>query len=255
MPAIAPTNCLLVHFPGSVRESLLADACFVRLPVGHTFARAGDPILGAFFPDSGVIVSMSQMSTGHQMAVTATGSEGMIGLGPMLGLARYPNRMVVLVESVGFRVPPEPWIRAFEESAPLRRLALKYVGRKVNELTAEVACSRVHSHRQRLARWLLVIADKSGQLSLPLTHELVAQMVGGPRHAVTVALSELRTKGAITQLRGRIEIVNRSVLAGQTCECYKGDAQGEAPSRNGGLTGYTAVLTLKSNDDKVGVPF
>ena len=164
---------------------------------------------------------MSEMTTGRQLAVAATGPEGIIGLGPIFGITRYPERMVVLVESAGYRIPIERLTGAFEQSAELRRIALKYIGRKVNELTTAVACARVHSHRQRLARWLLVIADKSSQVSLPLTHALVAQMVGGPRHAVTVALNELRTKGAIAQLRGRIEILNRAVLIGQACECYK----------------------------------
>ncbi len=45
-------------------------------------------------------------------------------------------------------------------------------------------------------------------------------MVGGPRHAVTVALNELRTKGAVAHLRGRVEILNRDLLIAQACECY-----------------------------------
>jgi len=45
-------------------------------------------------------------------------------------------------------------------------------------------------------------------------------MVGGPRHAVTVALNELRLRGAIAHLRGRIEVLERSVLIAQACECY-----------------------------------
>ena len=83
-----------------------------------------------------------------------------------------------------------------------------------------VACSRVHSHRQRLARWLLLTMDKAQQSSLHVTHDVLAQMVGGPRHAVTVALSELRARGAIAHLRGRVDICDRELLVRQACECY-----------------------------------
>jgi hypothetical protein len=38
---------------------------------------------------------------------------------------------------------------------------------------------------------------------------------------VTVALNELRGQGAIVHLRGRLEIVQRSILVDQACECYR----------------------------------
>jgi CRP-like cAMP-binding protein len=220
-PTIAPRNYLLLHLPGTVRELLLAEAEFRVLQVGETFARVGDPISWAFFPDTGVISAVSEMKTGHQLAVSTTGPEGLIGFGPVLGVLRYPQRLVVLVESEGYCISSERLHRAFDDSAALRRIVLTYVARKMSELVTLAACARAHSHRQRLARWLLVIADKAGQLSLPLTHERVAQMVGGPRHAVTVALNELRAKGAITHLRGRIDIIDRAVLIGEACECYE----------------------------------
>jgi CRP-like cAMP-binding protein len=215
-------NRLLLQLTRSDRESLLAEARFVRLSVGQTFARSGDQITSVFFPDSGVISLVSEMTTGHQLAVTATGPEGVVGFGFLLGMRRYPIRLVVLVEACGYAITAERLSLVFEQSELLRRTTLSYVGRKLAELARTVACSRVHSHRQRLARWLLDIADKAEARSLPLTHETLALMVGGPRHAVTVALKELRAKGAITHLRGRIDIVKRSVLVAQACECYAG---------------------------------
>jgi CRP-like cAMP-binding protein len=108
----------------------------------------------------------------------------------------------------------------FQQSETVRRITLSHVGAQMRELATAAACNRVHSHRQRLARWLLITTDKARQQSLPITHETLAQMVGGPRHAVTVALSELRAKGVIAHLRGRVDILDRSVLIKQACECY-----------------------------------
>jgi CRP-like cAMP-binding protein len=84
----------------------------------------------------------------------------------------------------------------------------------------------VHSHRERLAKWLLIATDKAQQRSLPVTHDALAQMVGGPRHAVTVALNQLRTKGAIAYRRGRVDVLKRSVLVEEACECYSPPAPG-----------------------------
>ena len=213
-------NLILRQLPADEREQLLAGAEYVELPDSHAFARAGDPISAAYFPESGVISRISEMTTGHHMAITAVGREGMIGAGVLVGMRQAPLSSVVLVRSTGYLLPSETLQRRFQASDTLQRATLAHLGCLMRELATAAACNRVHSHRQRLARWLLVTTDKARQPSLPVTHDALSQMVGGPRHAVTVALNELRTKGAIAHLRGRIEILNRAVLMAQACECY-----------------------------------
>jgi hypothetical protein len=56
--------------------------------------------------------------------------------------------------------------------------------------------------------------------SVPLTHETLAHLVEGPRHAVSVALNALRKKGAIAYARGRIDVLDRRLLRSHACECY-----------------------------------
>ena len=219
-PPIQLKNDILVQLSPGDRETLLADAERIRLPVGGTLARAGDEIGSTYFPDAGVISVISEMATGHQVAVAAIGREGLIGVGPLLSVPRYLHRLMAVVESHGYRVPADRFRSLFERSALLRHVTLRALGRGIVELMTAAACHRVHSHRQRLARWLLLMADKSGQRSFRVTHETLAQMVGGPRHAVTVALNDLRSEGAIAYLRGRVDIRNRSVLVAQACECY-----------------------------------
>jgi len=213
-------NQILRQLAARDRASLLADADYVRLPVGHTVARPGDDVVWVYFPETGVVSFVSEMTTGHQVAVAAVGAEGAIGLGPMLGVPQFHHRIVVLVESAGYRVSAYRFGHVFEQAELLRRVTLTHIGQTMSELMIATACNRVHSHRQRLARWLLMTTEKAGQRSLPVTHETLAQMVGGPRHAVTVALSELRAEGAIVHLRGRVDILKRSVLVRQACECY-----------------------------------
>jgi CRP-like cAMP-binding protein len=219
-PAMVLKNQMLLQLPARDREALLLDADYLHLAVGDNYARTGDRTSTVYFPDTGVISLVSEMTTGHQVAVAAVGEEGMIGLGAVLGISHYAQSLIVLLESRGYRIPAERFHSAFQHSDILRRVTLAHVGRRMRELRTAAACNRVHSHRQRLARWLLIITDKATQQSLPVTHDALAQLVGGPRHAVTVALNELRAKGAIAHLRGRIDILKRSVLIAQACECY-----------------------------------
>jgi CRP-like cAMP-binding protein len=224
-PAVPATNRMLAQLADSDRQTLLADADRVALPVGYIFARPGDAIASAYFPETGVFSIVSEMTTGHQLAIATIGAEGVIGLASLFGASHYTHRIVVLADSSGYRIPAGHFRRAFEQSPVFRAVTLAHIGGRMSQLVIEAACNRTHSHRQRLARCLLVMSDKAGQRSLRVTHEMLAQMVGGPRHAVTVALSELRVKGAIAHLRGRIDIVNRSVLVRQACECYGALAQ------------------------------
>ena len=214
-------NSILTQLSDGVRDALLEGADRVRLPVGSTFARVGDAISGAYFPECGLISVVSEMATGHRVAVGTVGAEGMFGLGSLFRVPHYPHRMIVIVESEGYRVPSDRLERVFEDSDLFRRVMLKHFATRISELMIAVACHRVHSHRQRLARWLLVTVDKAGQRSLDVTHEMLATMVGGPRHAVTMALNRFRAQGAVRHLRSRIEVVEPSALIQQSCECYE----------------------------------
>ena len=199
---------------------LLKEAEYVVLPAGQTVAGAGERISTTFFPETGLISSISEMATGHHVAVTVVGEDGVLGLEPLLNITHYPFRLVTLLRSAGYRVPTEHLLQTFDESISMRVFTLEHVGHLLTEIATLAACSLVHSHRQRLARWLLVMSDKAQQSSLPVTHDVLADLVGGPRHAVTIGLNHLRRQGAVAHVRGRIDILNRAVLVSNACECY-----------------------------------
>lgn len=73
---------------------------------------------------------------------------------------------------------------------------------------------------ERLARWLLMTADRIGSNSVPLTQELLAQMLGTRRSSVTVAAGILQNAGLIAHTRGDVEIIDRPRLEDSACECY-----------------------------------
>ncbi|HEY3159118.1 MAG TPA: Crp/Fnr family transcriptional regulator [Vicinamibacterales bacterium] len=191
------------------------------IPSGQTFAAPGTPVSIAFFPETGAFCWISDMRTGHQVAVALVGTEGLLGISSLIDIPRHPHRVLALFESAGYRLPVETLRRVFDEHTVLRSLVLSHIGRQLSEISSLVACTRLHSHRQRLARWMLMMADKSGELSLKITHDTLAQVVGGPRHAVTVGLNKLRAEGVIAHLRGRIDILDRSQLLRHACECMQ----------------------------------
>ena len=56
---------------------------------------------------------------------------------------------------------------------------------------------------------------------LIMTQELIADMLGVRREGVTVAAGHLQDIGAISYVRGRIQILDRQKLEDTACECYR----------------------------------
>jgi len=77
-----------------------------------------------------------------------------------------------------------------------------------------------------VVRWLLT--DRAGQLALQVTHDVLAQMVGGQRYSITTALRELRANGAIDHARASVKVLDREILIAGACECYLKGTEGAA---------------------------
>jgi Mn-dependent DtxR family transcriptional regulator len=53
-----------------------------------------------------------------------------------------------------------------------------------------------------------------------MTHEFMANMLGGRRQSVTAAAGRLQEAGLIHYARGHIKILDRAGLEKSACECY-----------------------------------
>jgi CRP-like cAMP-binding protein len=102
----------------------------------------------------------------------------------------------------------------------LERSLQQYSQMSAMQVTQIAACNRLHEMHERLARWLLMCADRVGSNSLPLTQEFLGQMLGTRRSSVTVAAGILQKAGLIAHGRGEVEIIHRRKLEETACECY-----------------------------------
>ena len=82
-------------------------------------------------------------------------------------------------------------------------------------------CHRRHAIDQQLCRIILLCLDRTQARELTLTQELIARTMGVRREAVTLAAQKLQEAGLISYSRGTIEVLDRTGLEAQACECYK----------------------------------
>jgi len=110
---------------------------------------------------------------------------------------------------------------ALDQSDGIRSLIVRYNDTQMALVNQSAGCNALHSVEKRLCRWLLQARDRSDSNLLPLTHELLSEMLGVQRTTVTLIARELQSEGLIRYRRGRVEITDRDGLEKKACECYE----------------------------------
>jgi CRP-like cAMP-binding protein len=102
----------------------------------------------------------------------------------------------------------------------LERLLSRFAYLQALRMERLAACNTFHPVEQRLARWLLMAADRVSVQELSLTQEQIASMLGTRRASVSVAASNLQNAGIVKYERGNLRILSRRKLGEVACECY-----------------------------------
>jgi CRP-like cAMP-binding protein len=173
-----------------------------------------------YFIDSGIVSLVATTRNGSSVEVALVGRESVAGLGDALGTHPLPYGLVVLLAGLAYRAPKDVIRQHILSCSALHGFLMECSQRMMHELAQSALCNRFHTSEQRLARWLLLTAERADTRRFELTHEFVAQMVGAPRSAVSEAASTLRAKGIIDYRRGVLTIRNARRLHKVACECF-----------------------------------
>ena len=213
-------NEILLSLPSTESDLLFSKLEFVRLKTHHVLHEPGDTLKSAYFCNSGLVSILSVFPDGKSVEVGLIGKEGFIGAPLVAGFRTAPTRAVAQIEGSVFRIDGEALMGLLHECPKLERKLQQFSQVMAVQTTQIAACNRLHEVNERLARWLLMSADRLGSNSVPLTQELIAQMLGTRRSSVTVAAGMLQKAGLIAQTRGDVRIVDRRKLEAAACECY-----------------------------------
>lgn len=192
----------------------------VPIERGKVLAEAGDTLPYLYFPLEGVLSLVGTTENGATVEVADVGREGMATVSAIFGSRTLPFRVVIKIAGRALRLPTDVVARQLRECGELHARLLESAESVIAQISQAAVCNRYHNAKERLARWLLTTADRAETTALPLTHEFISSMVGGPRSAVTEASAELRDSGAIEYSRGLLSIKNHDQLRSESCECY-----------------------------------
>jgi CRP-like cAMP-binding protein len=160
------------------------------------------------------------MADGSTSEVGMIGIEGIVGVSALLGAGISSQHVIVQLPGSALRMDAALCKAAFDLRLGVRATVLRFIDFFLALVTQTAACNRLHSARQRCARWLLMASDRTESDTIPITHEFLSFMLGVRRTGVTGIARELRRSGLIEYRHGRVRIRDRRGLQAVACECY-----------------------------------
>jgi CRP-like cAMP-binding protein len=216
-----PRNRLLLALPARNLKRLLPELEHIRCQREQILMDADSSLDHVYFPDSGVISVLAVYADGNIIEMATIGREGCTGVQAAFGAKISSIQLLVQIPGSAAKMSRAAFTRAMQSMPSFRSLVYAYVQAFLEQVMVSVACNGAHSLKERLARWLLMMRDRSDFDALPITQNLLAEMLGVQRPTITNAAGDLERAGLIERGRQQITILDRQGLLEASCECYQ----------------------------------
>jgi len=218
---VVPSNLLLAALARPTYRRISRDLETVRLDLNTLLAQPGELAPFVYFPADALISLIALTDDSGNLEVGLVGRDGMMGSWIALGARNSPVRAVVQVAGNALRMRSSTFARELDDNTPLREAALRHAHLAMVTAMQIAACNARHRLGARLARWLLMTAERLRTKRFALTQDFVAQMLGTRRATVNSAAGALQRKGLINYSRGVIKIVDAEGLGVVACSCHE----------------------------------
>jgi CRP-like cAMP-binding protein len=183
--------------------------------------RGHEPLTVVHFPATAVVSLISTLESGESLELGIVGRDGFVPPALVPGVTTMPCDAVVQVPGLAWSISAE----ILRHEAMSDDSLYATLGRFTQLLLARSmqlsVCNVFHAVEQRCIRRLLTIGDLIDGDEIPLTHDLMAALLGVHRPTVTLVLRSLHHAGLVNGTRGHIAIRDRGRLESACCECYR----------------------------------
>jgi hypothetical protein len=217
---MTPSNRVLSTLPSDVLVNVQRRFPPVVLPLGMRLGGFGEDIDHIVFPYSGMVSFVGEVASGMSVETGMVGNDGAVNGAAALGSKVSAVRADVQVAGQGTKLPAAEAAELAEKYAAFRTAIVKSQQVLLAQAQQSAVCFAAHRVEQRLCRWLLHLRDLTATLRFELTQEYLAQMLGVQRTSISLVAGDLQQAGIIAYRRGRIEILDQSLLERRACECY-----------------------------------
>jgi CRP-like cAMP-binding protein len=223
VPAEPITNRLLDRLSPKDRARVIGACEMVELAFAQVLDRPGESIRHVYFPISAFVSLLASLGGKRNLEVALAGSEGIYGVPVAFGVGISPVHAMVQGGGTAWRISASAFERLLARVPALRQAVGRYAHVVMSQLIQTAGCNRFHVVEQRLARWLLMTADRAHTSTFRITHEFLAYMLGVRRVGITEAASALQRRKLIAYKRGVMTVLDRRGLERAACSCYRSD--------------------------------
>ena len=214
-----PEPTIFHGFSPAVRHALESVQCITYYPAGAVLFVESQPSSGVFFVSRGRVKLSVSSRDGKTLILRVAQPGEALGVGAAVSGRVYEATAETL----------EPCEISFIRPSDLRRLMSQYnefamrmtehLSREYNSTCQELRSLMLsESASERLAKLLVGWLDTSGEtrqhnrMTLTLTHEEIAQMIGTSRETVTRLLTEFTKKQLVQRHGSTLVVCNRGAL-------------------------------------------
>jgi CRP-like cAMP-binding protein len=212
-------NTLLKTFDSELIARLRLSPIVFK--TGQKIEEPGKPIKYLYFLEGGMASMTTLFDDGTEVEVGMFGYESVIGVSALMGTIQSLNHVYTQIEGTGYRCSYETALKEFDRFGVFHNLCLRYVQAQLVQSSQSAGCASKHDYEQRLARWLLISADRAHIETFKMSQEFLSHMLGSTRSTVSVVAATLKKEKLIDYTRGKISILDRKGLEGRSCECYQ----------------------------------
>jgi CRP-like cAMP-binding protein len=184
----------------------------VPLSLRQQLTPPGAPLEHVYFIEHGLASVVIKSNNGKEIEVGMVGHEGMVGVDVIMGDLHSVFDTFMQIEGAAYRLSSEILQGGLEQSCSLRT----HLNRYARAFSIQVAATALANGRMKLeaklARWLVMVQDRTQNESFKLTHEFLSVMLGVRRPGVTMALQVLEGKNLIRSRRAEVVIIDRAGL-------------------------------------------
>jgi Crp-like helix-turn-helix domain len=213
-------NNLLLALNDADRTLLFPSLRVFQSEPNHILYKPGQNVELVYFPRGATLISfVIDLEDGDSVEAIQVGREGAVGGIVSHGLLPAFSRIMVQNKGELLTLPVSKLEQVKEISRSIERLFNRYADCLVAQMFQSTACNAVHTLDQRLAKWMVASAERTGSNEIALTQDRLAAMLGVGRTYVNRAMRGMELRGIIKLQRGKAEIANVPALQAMSCSC------------------------------------
>ena len=215
-------NKLLAALPQDEFDLVVAALRPATIRRGEALCRHERSIREVYFPAGGAFSLEKVSEDGRVSEIALVGSEGLIGGEIFYGATEFPTDCRPLVGDVPVYAMNAGAFRLHvKRHRAFHNLVVRYQQSLMSQIAQTLACSALHSAKQRTCRWLLMVHDRAMCDVIPLSDDRLGEMLGIRSQSIAKIMKGLAVGGAIAVRRGGFVLVDREAIAAAACECYQ----------------------------------